>query len=143
MKPKLKIGSLFSGVAGLDRAVEQFFDAEVAFFVEWEKAPSKVLAYRYPGVPNYGDVLARQANRGDPMTIEYRKRGTIPHAVSPNFRLLLLQCAGSNATLADEFVDWTEDTYICGRKFEIEAEPADLFKEFLGARNRAANGDAA
>lgn len=52
----MKIGSLFSGVAGLDRAVEEFFDADVAWFVEYEAAPSKVLAYHYPGVPNYGDV---------------------------------------------------------------------------------------
>lgn len=57
MKRK-RIGSLFSGVAGLDRAVEQFFDADVAWFVEFDAAPSKVLAYHYPGVPNYGDVTS-------------------------------------------------------------------------------------
>lgn len=53
---KLKIGSLFSGYAGLDQAVESFFDAEVAWFVEYEDAPSKILAHHYPGVPNLGDV---------------------------------------------------------------------------------------
>jgi len=52
----MKIGSLFSGVAGLDMAVEQFFDADVAWFVEHDAAPSKVLTHHYPGVPNYGDV---------------------------------------------------------------------------------------
>jgi len=54
----MRIGSLFSGVAGLDRAVEQFFGATVAWFCEFEAAPSKVLAYQYPGIPNHGDITA-------------------------------------------------------------------------------------
>lgn len=52
----LKIGSLFSGIGGLDLAVEQFFDAETAWHCEWDEEPSKVLAARWPGVPNYRDV---------------------------------------------------------------------------------------
>ncbi|RLP72308.1 DNA cytosine methyltransferase [Mycetocola tolaasinivorans] len=52
----LTIGSLFSGVGGLDMAVEQFFNARPAWFVEFDPAPSKVLAHRWPGVPNFGDV---------------------------------------------------------------------------------------
>ncbi|MGV7904297.1 DNA cytosine methyltransferase, partial [Mycobacterium kansasii] len=42
--------------AGLDRAVEEVFGAEPAWFVEYDAAPSKILAHHYPGVPNYGDV---------------------------------------------------------------------------------------
>lgn len=53
---KLKVGSLFSGVGGLDLAVEQFFDAETLWHAEFDPAPSKVLARRWPGVPNLGDV---------------------------------------------------------------------------------------
>ena len=52
----LKIGSLFSGIGGLDLAVESFFDAETAWHCEWDEEPSKVLAARWPGVPNYRDV---------------------------------------------------------------------------------------
>ena len=52
----LKVGSLFSGIGGLDLAVEQFFDAETAWHCEWDEEPSKVLAARWPGVPNYRDV---------------------------------------------------------------------------------------
>ena len=52
----MRIGSLFSGAAGLDRAVEAVFGAEVAWFAEIDKAASKVLAYRYPDVPNLGDI---------------------------------------------------------------------------------------
>lgn len=52
----LTIGSLFSGVGGLDMAVERFFGAKPSWFVEFDQAPSKVLAHRWPGVPNFGDV---------------------------------------------------------------------------------------
>lgn len=53
---RLRIGSLCSGYGGLDMAVEQFFDAETAWFSEFDAAPSKVLAHRWPGVPNLGDM---------------------------------------------------------------------------------------
>lgn len=52
----LRIGSLFSGVGGLDRAVADVFDAETVWFVEYEPAPARVLAHHYPQVPNLGDV---------------------------------------------------------------------------------------
>ena len=52
----MKIGSLFSGYGGLDLAVSQVFDAEVAWHCEWEDAPSKILEANFPGVPNFRDV---------------------------------------------------------------------------------------
>ena len=52
----LRIGSLFSGAAGLDRAVQDMFGAEVAWHAEVDKAASKVLAHHYPEVPNLGDI---------------------------------------------------------------------------------------
>lgn len=55
---RLRVGSLFSGVGGLDLAVEQFFDAETVWHCEFAPEPSKVLAARWPGVPNFGDVTA-------------------------------------------------------------------------------------
>jgi DNA (cytosine-5)-methyltransferase 1 len=54
--PKLKIGSLFSGYGGLDLAVMNLLDAEVAWHCEWEDAPAKILEKHFPGVPNYRDV---------------------------------------------------------------------------------------
>ena len=51
-----RIGSLCSGYGGLDLAVERVVDAETAWFSEFEGAPSKVLAYHWPGVPNLGDM---------------------------------------------------------------------------------------
>ncbi len=53
-----RVGSLFSGVGGLDMAVHAAFDAEPAWFAEIDPAPSKVLARRFPEVPNLGDVSA-------------------------------------------------------------------------------------
>ena len=36
--------------------MESFFDAQTAWHCEWDEEPSKVLAARWPGVPNYRDV---------------------------------------------------------------------------------------
>jgi DNA (cytosine-5)-methyltransferase 1 len=52
----MRIGSLFSGAGGLDMAVEQVFGGQVIWQSEVDKAASKVLAYRFPGVPNLGDI---------------------------------------------------------------------------------------
>lgn len=52
----MRVGSLFSGAAGLDRAVEEVFGATVAWQCEYDTAASKVLAHRYPGIHNFGDV---------------------------------------------------------------------------------------
>lgn len=49
-------GSLFSGVGALDLAVNSVFGTHTAWVSEIEKAPSKVLAHRFPGVPNLGDI---------------------------------------------------------------------------------------
>ncbi len=49
------IGSLCTGVAGLDLAVEQHFDAELIWMSETDGKANEVLAVRRPGVPNLGD----------------------------------------------------------------------------------------
>ena len=52
----MRIGSLFSGAGGLDMAVQAVFGGEVVWHSEIDKAASKVLAHRYPDVPNLGDI---------------------------------------------------------------------------------------
>lgn len=52
----LRIGSLFSGAGGLDMAVEQVFGGHTVWHAEIDDAASKVLAHRWPGVPNLGDI---------------------------------------------------------------------------------------
>jgi DNA (cytosine-5)-methyltransferase 1 len=55
----MRIGSLFSGYGGADLAVQSVWpDAHPAWFVEFDKHPSTVLATHWPDVPNYGDVTA-------------------------------------------------------------------------------------
>lgn len=56
MTPRPRVGSLFSGVGGLDMAVHAAFDAVPAWVAEIDPAPAKVLAHHFPDVPNLGDV---------------------------------------------------------------------------------------
>lgn len=52
----MKIGSLFSGAGGLDMAVEDVFGASTAWHCEVDPAASQVLAERWSGIPNWGDI---------------------------------------------------------------------------------------
>ena len=52
----LTIGSLFSGMGGLDRAAERVFGARTAWVSDIDKGACKVLAHRYPHAPNLGDI---------------------------------------------------------------------------------------
>ena len=52
----MRTGSLFSGAGGLDMAVEAVFGATTAWHCELNPAASKVLAHRFPSVPNLGDI---------------------------------------------------------------------------------------
>lgn len=54
----MRIGSLFAGAGGLDLAVESVFGGDVVWQAEIDKAASKVLAHRFPDVPNLGDITA-------------------------------------------------------------------------------------
>lgn len=52
----MKLGSLCSGAGGLDLAVEAVFGAHTAWHCEQDAAASKVLAARWPHVPNHGNL---------------------------------------------------------------------------------------
>lgn len=64
-----RIGSLFSGAGGLDLAVEQVFGGDTVWQCEREEAPSMVLAKRFPGVPNLGDITAVDWSRVEPVDV--------------------------------------------------------------------------
>jgi DNA (cytosine-5)-methyltransferase 1 len=64
----LRIGSLFSGVGGLDLAVEEVFEARTVWQVEKDDAASLVLAKRF-GVPNYRDVSSVNWRAVEPVEI--------------------------------------------------------------------------
>lgn len=139
----MKIGSLFSGVAGLDRAVESFFDAQVAWFVEFDKAPSKVLAHHYPDVPNYGDVTTVDWANVEPVDIitggspcqdlsgAGRRRGMTEGTRSN----LWVQMREAIAILKPKYVVWenVRGAYSARANSEVESEPG-LLGVFGGSR---------
>lgn len=51
-----RIGALCAGYGGLDMAVQDVLGGELAWVAEKDPAASKVLAHRFPGVPNLGDI---------------------------------------------------------------------------------------
>lgn len=52
----LTLGSLCTGIAGLDLAVQELTGAKLTWMAEINKDASKVLAERFPEVPNLGDL---------------------------------------------------------------------------------------
>src|SRR5262245_49451014 len=50
-------------------AVAEVFGAEPAWFSEVDPAPSRVLAERYPGVPNHGDVTRVDWSAVEPVSV--------------------------------------------------------------------------
>jgi DNA (cytosine-5)-methyltransferase 1 len=53
----MRVGSLFAGYDGIGLALSSLWpDARPAWFVEFDQAPSRVLAHHWPDVPNYGDI---------------------------------------------------------------------------------------
>lgn len=65
----LRIGSLFSGAGGLDMAVETVFGGTTVWHSEIDKAASKVLAHRWPDVPNLGDITKANWNAAQPVDV--------------------------------------------------------------------------
>lgn len=49
---------LCAGYGGLGLAVEEVFDAELAWYSEFDAAPSKIMAHHWPDAPNHGDMTA-------------------------------------------------------------------------------------
>lgn len=64
-----RIGSLFCGYGGLDLAVESVYGGEMAWYSEVDKGALKILAHRFPGVPNVGDVTAVDWSQVEPVDI--------------------------------------------------------------------------
>lgn len=53
----LRVGSLCTGAGGLDLAIADMFpDSKLAWYSEFEKHPSTLLAQRFPDIPNLGDL---------------------------------------------------------------------------------------
>lgn len=132
----MRIGSLCSGYGGLDMAVAEFFDAEVAWFFEYDKAPSKILAHHWPDVPNYGDMTT-----GDWAGIEQvdiicggtpcqdlsgaGKRAGMTEGTRSNLWVAMREAV---AVQRPRYVVWenVRGAYSAGASSEVESEPGLL-----------------
>ena len=65
----LTVGSLFAGYGGIELALSSVLDVRPAWFVEFDKAPSKVLSHHWPDVPNHGDVTKVDWSTVEPVDI--------------------------------------------------------------------------
>jgi DNA-cytosine methyltransferase len=52
----LTLGELCAGYGGLGKAAENVLGAELAWYSEYDAAPSKIMAHHWPDVPNLGDM---------------------------------------------------------------------------------------
>ena len=65
----LRIGSLFSGYGGLDLGVMAALGGSVAWHSEVDKGACKILAHRWPDVPNLGDITKVDWSAVDPVDV--------------------------------------------------------------------------
>lgn len=64
-----RVGSLFTGSGQLDEAVRAVFGGELAWHAEVDPAATRLLAHRYPDVPNLGDLTAVDWTAVEPVEV--------------------------------------------------------------------------
>ncbi|MCX5420883.1 DNA cytosine methyltransferase [Streptomyces sp. NBC_00078] len=79
----LPIGSLFSGVGGLDLGVQAALGGHIAWHAESDPRAAQVLARHWPRVPNLGDVRAIDWQRTEPVCVRrsHTPRGAEEHGL--------------------------------------------------------------
>ena len=65
----MRIGSLCSGYGGLDMGVQAVLGGTVAWHVEYDRDPSRILAHHWPDVPNHGDVKHADWSAVEPVDV--------------------------------------------------------------------------
>jgi len=66
----MRVGSLFAGYGGIDLGLSMIWpDAQPAWFVEFDKQPSAILAKHWPDVPNYGDITTVDWSTVEPVDV--------------------------------------------------------------------------
>jgi DNA (cytosine-5)-methyltransferase 1 len=64
-----RIGSLFSGYGGLEQGVQSVLGGTVAWHSDIDPGACKILAHRYPDVPNLGDITAVDWSQVEPVDV--------------------------------------------------------------------------
>ena len=85
---RLRIGSLCTGYGGLDLAVQAVLGAQLVWYAETDRHACTVLAHRFPGVDNLGDIRAVDWHTAAPVDIvtagfpcpDYSERSVIPRS---------------------------------------------------------------
>ena len=83
-----RIGSLCTGYGGLDSAVEEVIGGELAWVADNDPDKSAILARRFPGVPNLGDLEAVDWSAVEPVDM-----------LTAGFPCTDISCAGRRAGL--------------------------------------------
>ena len=52
----LTVGSLCSGYGGIELALSDVLDVDLAWYAEYDDAPAAIMAHHHPGVPNHRDI---------------------------------------------------------------------------------------
>lgn len=65
----MRIGELFSGYGGLGMGVQSVLGGTVAWHSEIDPGACKILAHRYPDVPNLGDITAVDWTQVEPVDV--------------------------------------------------------------------------
>jgi DNA (cytosine-5)-methyltransferase 1 len=65
----VRIGSLCSGYGGLDLAVGSVFNGHTSWVADSAAGPARILAERWPGVPNHGDITRIDWSTVEPIDI--------------------------------------------------------------------------
>jgi DNA (cytosine-5)-methyltransferase 1 len=86
----LRSGSLCTGYGGLDLAAAAVLGARLAWCAESDKHAAAVLAARYPGVPNLGDITALDWAAVPPVDL-----------ITAGWPCQDLSCAGSGAGIKE------------------------------------------
>lgn len=64
-----RIGELFAGYGGLGMGVQAVYGGSIAWVSEIDKGANKILAHRFPDVPNHGDITTIDWSSVEPVDI--------------------------------------------------------------------------
>ena len=93
----MRVGSLFSGIGGIELGLERAGGFETAWFVEWDAYAQAVLRKHWSGVPVYGDVKSIDWGAVEPVDVLTGGFPCQPHSV-----------AGKRGASSDERDLWPE-----------------------------------
>ena len=65
----MKLGSLCTGYGGLDLALGQLLDVDLAWYSEFDKNPSKIMEKNYPNVENLKDLTVMDWENLEPVDV--------------------------------------------------------------------------